>query len=254
MAITRYDHNRLVDLFQAQKICTMPDLKEALGSSVDRTVLRKLQGLAYHTSYSHRGAYYTLDSIARWDRQGLWFYAPAHFSRHGTLLETVEHLVKTSEQGYTAGELEAVLGVVVKEPLLNLVGQKRLVRDGTGALYVYYAASAEEAEAQKERRQAEEARLLYPSVGSPRAVAVEEIRAAAILFWSLLDEQQRRLYAGLESMKLGSGADRRLAEVLEMDVGTIARGRRELLSGDIVLEGVRRKGGGRVAVEKKRPR
>ena len=71
-----------------------------------------------------------------------------------------------------------------------------------------------------------------------------------ILFWSLLDEQQRRLYAGLESMKLGAGGDRSLAELLEVDVGTVARGRKELLSGDILRDRVRRVGGGRMAVEK----
>ena len=253
MAITRYHDRKLMDFFQAQKICTMPELKAALGTSVDRTVWRKLKGLAYRTSYSHRGAYYTLDRIARWDGQGLWFYAPAHFSRQGTLLKTVEHFVMTSEGGYTAGELEAVLGVEVKEPLFRLMEQKRLKRDGTGALYVYYAAASEQAQAQRACRQAEETRSRYPSSAAPRALAVEEIRAAVILFWSLLDEQQRRLYAGLESMKLGAGGDRSLAELLEVDVGTVARGRKELLSGDILRDRVRRVGGGRMAVEKKRP-
>ena len=252
MAIIRYDPSKLVDLFQAQKICTMPELKGALGTPVDRTVLRKLKELAYRTSYSHRGAYYTLDRIVRWDPHGLWVYAPAHFSRQGTLLETVEHFVTTSEGGYTAGELEAVLAVGVKEPLLSLMEQKRLKRDGSGAAYVYYAAVPEQAEAQKQCRQGEEARALFPSSGEGSAMAVEKIRAAVILFWSLLNEQQRRLYAGLESMKLGPGGDRRLAEVLRVDVGTIARGRRELLAEDIERERVRRAGGGRPSVEKKR--
>ena len=128
--------------------------------------------------------------------------------------------------------------------------QKRLEREGTGALYVYYAAAAEQAQAQRAYRQAEEARSLYPSSAAPRALAVEEIRAAVILFWSLLNEQQRRWYAGLESMKLGAGGDRSLAELLEVDVGTVARGRKELWSGDILRDRVRRVGGGRVAVEK----
>jgi len=43
------------------------------------------------------------------------------------------------------------------------------------------------------------------------------MKAAIILFYSLLDEQQRRLYAGLESMKLGHGGDSVLAEVLGLD-------------------------------------
>jgi len=49
------------------------------------------------------------------------------------------------------------------------------------------------------------------------------MKAAIILFYSLLDEQQRRLYAGLESMKLGHGGDSVLAEVLGLDPHTLAR-------------------------------
>src|SRR6185437_7853705 len=36
-------------------------------------------------------------------------------------------------------------------------------------------------------------------------VSPDEMKATIILFCSLLDEQQRRLYAGLESLKLGHG-------------------------------------------------
>ena len=35
-----------------------------------------------------------------------------------------------------------------------------------------------------------------------------ELQAAIILFFSVLDEKQRRLYAGLESQKFGHGGDR----------------------------------------------
>ena len=61
-------------------------------------------------------------------------------------------------------------------------------------------------------------------------------------------EKQRRLYAGLESFKLGHGGDRRIAEFLGLDVHTVARGRRELFRGDVQQEGVRKKGAGRKAV------
>jgi hypothetical protein len=252
LATLRYDGEKLAELFRKQKICTMVEMKRVLGTQVDLTVSRKLKALDYRTSYSHRGAYYTLDSLARWDRQGLWVYAPAHFSRQGTLVETVEHFVKTAEGGCTAAELEVMLGVGVKEPLLNLVREGRLDRDESGAAYVYHAPTSGQAQAQKEYRRTMEERALFPSSGSGRAMAVEEIQAAVVLFWSLLDEQQRRLYAGLESMKLGPGGDRRLSELLGADVQTIARGRRELLTGDVETSRVRRAGGGRRAVEKKR--
>ena len=80
----------------------------------------------------------------------------------------------------------------------------------------------------------------------------DELRAAIILFLSLLDEKQRRLYAGIESLKTGYGGDSRIAELLGLDVGTVARGRRELLEHDVVTERIRRAGGGRKSLEKKR--
>jgi hypothetical protein len=38
-------------------------------------------------------------------------------------------------------------------------------------------------------------------------VSPDELKAAIILFYGLLDEQQRRLFAGLESIRLGHGGD-----------------------------------------------
>ena len=85
-------------------------------------------------------------------------------------------------------------------------------------------------------------------------VPPDEMRAAIILFYSLLDEQRRRLYAGLESMKLGHGGDSVLAEFLGLDPHTIARGRRQLLDRDVEVGRTRQSGAGRKAVEKKRPK
>ena len=48
----------------------------------------------------------------------------------------------------------------------------------------------------------------------------DQLRAAIVLFASLLDERQRRLYAGLESLKCGWGGDARIAGLLGIDPGT----------------------------------
>ena len=93
--------------------------------------------------------------------------------------------------------------------------------------------------------------LAQDGVGGVRVLPVE-LKAAIVLFYSLLDEKQCRLYAGVEAMKLGHGGDQQIAELLGMDPSTVARGRRELLMRDVELDGVRRKGGGRRAVQKKR--
>ena len=49
-----------------------------------------------------------------------------------------------------------------------------------------------------------------------------------------------------------SRGDRQMAEILGLDVSTVARGRRELLEHDVNVERVRKAGAGRKAVEKKR--
>jgi hypothetical protein len=69
-----------------------------------------------------------------------------------------------------------------------------------------------------------------------------------------LDEKQRRLYAGLESLKFGYGGDQRIADFIGMDAHTVGKGRRQLLEQDLALERIRKVGGGRKRAEKKRPK
>ena len=80
----------------------------------------------------------------------------------------------------------------------------------------------------------------------------DKLRALIVLFFSLLDEQTRRLYAGIESLKWGEHGDSKVAEFLEIDVKTVARGRKQLLDQDIDRDRIRKPGGGRIAMEKKR--
>lgn len=72
---------------------------------------------------------------------------------------------------------------------------------------------------------------------------------------SRLDEQQRRWYTGLESLKLGHGGDRLLAQITGRDEKTIRRGRRELEASleDRPKDRTRLPGGGRKLMEEKDP-
>ena len=78
----------------------------------------------------------------------------------------------------------------------------------------------------------------------------DDLKAAIIIFFSLLNEKQRRLYAGLESFKWGHGGDLKIASLLGLDPRTVARGRKELSSGEIDPERVRKQGAGRMSVKK----
>ena len=82
---------------------------------------------------------------------------------------------------------------------------------------------------------------------------LKELHRQMNLFISRLDEQQRRWYVALESLKIGHGGDRLLFQISGMNVETIRRGRRELEASleDRPTERVRLEGGGRPVVEKK---
>ena len=137
MRTESYHADSLVRLIRRQKIATMPELKAALGTTVDVTVFRKLKELPYRSSYSHGGSYYTLDPIAKFSGLGLWSCRSVHFSVHGTLLSTLEALVVESEAGYFASELESIVKVGVKETLLELFRRRRIAREKLVGLYVY---------------------------------------------------------------------------------------------------------------------
>ena len=184
-----------------------------------------------------------MDSLTRFDDQGLWCCRGAWFSRQGTLLDSAEAFVRAAPAGYFSGELEGVLHVSVKDALRQLVRQHRLHRQPHGPLYFYAAPERARRQAQWAARQ---------TLLAARDPEEEKLRAAVVLFYSLLDEQQRRLYAGLESLKRGHGGDTLMAQWLGLDVETVARGRRELLANEVQAERVRRVGGGRPRVEKKR--
>lgn len=247
------DAERIRRLLLDRKVATMPELKAALGTEVDVTVFRKLRDLAYRTSYSHSGRYYTLEEIARFDALGLWSFRSVWFSKFGTLIHTCEVLVNEAEAGYFAGELDATLHVEVKDALRKLAAEGRIAREKVSGRFLHVSADPT---TRRRQLRARKVRLATPadlvSFGGGVRVLPDELKAAIVLFFALLDEKQRRLYAGLESLKLGHGGDQRIAKLLGLDPGTVARGRRELLSQDVETEGVRRKGAGRPSSEKKR--
>jgi hypothetical protein len=244
----------LAKALRRSKIATMPELKRALGTEVDVTVFRKLKQLAYRTSYSHRGSYYTLDETAHFDQNGLWSFQSVWFSRHGTLLDTAQVFVENSSAGHFAEELDHLLHVGTKEPLLRLVQHERVAREPVDGLYWYCSMNPVLRKRQLLARHVLQAEPTL-ATGLVKAEGVsDELKAAIILFSSMLDEKHRRLYAGLESLKLGYGGDQRIAEFIGMDPHTVAKGRRELVEQDLAIDRIRKAGGGRKTLEKKRPK
>jgi len=144
-----------------------------------------------------------------------------------------------------------VLNVEAKQALLKLVRSGRLAREQVAGRYVYLSTQAAPRRAQ----------LAARSVYDAEASAFPSARACGCCLTSssghraFLQPLGRTPAAALRragAMKVGHGGDAQVAELLDIDPGTVARGRQELLAGDITPGRVRRPGGGRPSA-KKRP-
>jgi hypothetical protein len=245
MRSTTYCADDLEQFLMRNIIATMLEMQDFLGTPVYKTVLRKLKQLSYRSSYSHGGSYYTLQKIARFDHQDLWTYNDVHFSKWGTLMSTLQHFSNESHSGYFADEFRQMLGVSVKGSLLRLVANGQISREKVANRYLYCSTRS------AIRKQQLVSRNLMDL--SEQELS-DESKAAIIIFLSMLDEKQRRMYAGVEALKYGVGGDKWIAAILGMHPQTVARGRRELLAGDVEVERARKVGGGRKPVEKKHRR
>lgn len=253
MNTTKYHRQALKQFFDRHKIATLEQLREVLGNPARCTVFRKLNELQYLSSYSHRGKYYTLRSVARFSEKGLWSFRSVWFSRFGNLLQTCQAFVDNSDAGYSAGELKDILQVKTKHALTQLVRAGRLARETFDSVYVYLCAQKEVADRQIKVRKVVLQRSAASLIVANPDLATEEAKALLVLFCSMLNEKQRRLYAGLESLKLGHGGDAHVAAILGMDPHTVAKGRRELMDADLTdTDRLRAPGAGRPSQEKKR--
>ena len=227
MRPTQYSTATLIDLFHRHTVASLPEVMAALGTRARRTAFRKLKELPYRTSYSHRGGYYTLEELIDFDQHGLWSFRAVRFSAAGTLLATTAAMVSDAPAGQFSEELDNLLHVGTQDVLRKLVQQRKLSRQKVAGQFLYCAADRTRKAQQLSARRA---LLAAPGLVGPVPDAdlmPDQLRAAIVLFASLLDERQRRLYAGLESLKCGWGGDARIAGLLGIDPGTVARGRKQ---------------------------
>ena len=242
-----YPTSRLVKWFEKERILTWDRITQALGNPSRITIFRKLAQLGARASYSHRGRYQTLDRIAQYDENGLWSFQGVRFSRHGTLVQTLVSLVEQSPQGCLASELQALAQVRVHNALAHLYATQRLDREPLAHEYLYLSPTGGQ-EQREMRSKASQQALARKSLG------LEQERpewAASLRFLvSVLNERDRRLYLGLESIRLGHGGDAQIARLGDVDVKTVALGRRQLLADDVTADGIREAGAGRPPLKK----
>jgi hypothetical protein len=159
------------------------------------------------------------------------------------------YLVEHSMQGCFASELQALLQVRVHNPLAHLYGAKLLDRDQLADQYLYLSPAV--GKDQLERRYETIRQALKREAPGTEEIP-EELRESMRWLLTVLNEKQRRLYLGLESMRFGHGGDQKISLITGVNIKTIAQGRRQLLARKITTDRIREMGAGRPALKKKR--
>lgn len=142
-------NERLATLFLEQPCWMIEPLAVALRYSIP-SVRRFLTEVGYYSSFTHNGGWYTLRSIPRFDRDGLWFYSDIGFSHAGNLTNTLVHLTTRSGAGMTAEQLGAKLRCRCHSVLVQLCRQGRLQRRKIGSSHVYLAIDPDIATVQRQ--------------------------------------------------------------------------------------------------------
>jgi hypothetical protein len=142
----------LLQLFQTKELVTFEELQNTLGQASRATTFRYLRQVPYLRSYNHNGRYYTRRDPALFDRFGLYSQGNIHFSREGTLGDTLKRLVRESEAGWTQRELQELLRVRVQVLLLEAVRQEEIRRETISGLYLYVHIDPAIGEIQLQRR------------------------------------------------------------------------------------------------------
>ena len=236
--------------FNRVKIATLTQLKKKLNSKVDKTIQRYLKELDYYSSYSHKGQYYTHARIAKFNCMGLWQHKEVCFSKYSTLIDTIEYFVEISEHGYSSEVLDNILNVSTNNTLLQLIKSGRITRFKIEKKFYYFSILPH-----KRKQQVLLCRSIVEKKFGAKLASTQleglELKRGFALFFNQLDEKQKRLYAGIEAVKLGHGGDKIISETFGLDPHTVSKGRNEILTGDFEKQRIRKKGGGRIPVKKK---
>ena len=148
--------------------------------------------------------------------------------------------VDNSKTELTASELEDFLHIPVYNTALDLYKTQQVNRKQIGKEYVYLSLQGGEAQFALRKKE----------VQSRHRVVKDDTEEYLTLLMSLLNERQKRLFAGYESLKLGYGGDKQIAKKTGLNAKTVSQGRQELISKDIDIGRIRKVGAGRPSLKK----
>ena len=149
MTTTRPPGQHLISLFTQTPCWMIKPLAAEMQYSIP-SVRRFLAEAGYYSSFTHNGGWYTLRSIPRFGKDGLWFYRDIGFSRTGTLTKTLISLITRSPAGMSAEMLGETLRCRCHGFLVNLWRKGKIERQKIGRCQVYFAADPHKAANQRQ--------------------------------------------------------------------------------------------------------
>jgi len=167
---------RLVSLFGQNPCWMIQPLAAKMQYSIP-SVRRFLAEVGYYSSFTHNGAWYTLQSIPRFGRNGLWFHCDIGFSRAGSLTKTLTTLVTESPAGMSAEMLGDTLRCRCHGVLVNLWRKGSIQREKIGRCQVYFATDPHKADRQRQARSAQHPSKVQFSAEIAVLVLAEFIRS-----------------------------------------------------------------------------
>lgn len=167
----------ILKLFYEEKVLTKDQLQKMAGCST-MTAWRILNEHGYITSYNFNAKYYTLHDIPIFDEYGLWSYRKIHFSKYGSLTETIIVLILNSTSGLAGDELRKLLNINVAPILIKLFHQDKIYREKVMGRFIYLHSDKQCSQDQLSRRR-DETQTMIVNLPEPEkiiAVLVELIQ------------------------------------------------------------------------------
>lgn len=180
----------IASLFAKHPCWTIKPLAAAMQYSIS-SVRRFLAEIGYYSSFTHNGGWYTLHSIPRFRRDGLWFYNDIGFSRAGTLTNTLIALISRSPAGMSAEMLGEKLFCRCHAVLVNLWRRGKVQRQKTGRCHIYFAIDPHIAAAQRHALAMKNLPEVQFSAEIAVQVLVEFIRSPSSSFEQLAEKISR---------------------------------------------------------------
>ncbi len=161
-------------LLLSNTVMSLTQLRHELSHRPRSSFFRDLKKLDLITSYTHAGQYHALESAAKFDMNGLWFFQQAGFAKYGTLKNTLIQIISNAQAGMTQKELKNLLRIKVQNTLTHLVKSNAVGRQLLAdRIYLYLSMNEHKAEDQLQRRLAIDERA--PTIRLPPESIIIEI-------------------------------------------------------------------------------